>query len=226
MSQIEQIETTRRVPCKRCKEYRPPVECVTWQGFYYCKECLPLAQREYRLEDFFQVRLKDLEARVDAIIARMDALPQPEKATSKRFVPPTVEEMHNFFRATDARFTLVTAREWAQKVHDHYQSNGWMVGKVKMKDWKATARNSIRWESCPVNQEPKLDVQERPQDRSRSNGNTNLVGPNYPPKGMAMPREPTDEEREENSRIIAETKRKLKSMTGIDHTKENNAERI
>ena len=23
---------------------------------------------------------------------------------------------------------------------DHYESNGWMVGKVKMKDWKATIR--------------------------------------------------------------------------------------
>lgn len=226
MSHLEQIETARRVPCKRCKEQRPPVECVTWEGFYYCKSCLPLAQREERLSERYDERLKLLETRVDAMMARIDALPQPEKATAKRFVPPTVEELHNFFRATDARFTLTTAREWAQKVHDHYTSNGWMVGKVKMKDWKATARNSIRWESCPVNQQPKLDVEERPQDRTRPNGNTNLVGPNYPPRGMALPPEQTEEQRAETSRMIAETKRKLRCMTGIDHTKEKHDERL
>lgn len=33
--------------------------------------------------------------------------------------------------------------------YDHFESNGWMVGKVPMKDWKAAARNwsrnDIKW---------------------------------------------------------------------------------
>lgn len=211
MSQIEQIEGTRRVPCKRCKEQRPPVECVTWEGFYYCKSCLPLAQREERLSERYEERLKLLETRVDAIMARIDALPQPEKATAKRFTPPTVEELHNFFRATDARFSLVTAREWAQKVHDHYTSNGWMVGKVKMKDWKATARNSIRWESCPVNQQPKLAVDELPQYRMKPGDPPRTNTPLAPPKPQ-MVADP------EAASRIAQIKRQLKAYTGIDHT--------
>lgn len=224
MSRFEQIETTRRVPCRYCTARIEPVEATTWQGFYFCRACLPLAQREDRRSERserYEERLKTIEERVDAIMARIDALPLPEKSTAKRFVPPTVEELHNFLRATDARFSLLTAREWAQKVHDHYTSNGWMVGKVKMKDWKATARNSIRWESCPVNRQPKLDVEERPHDRTRPNGNTNLIGPNYPPRGMTVPLEQTEEQRSEASRMIAETKRKLRNLTGIDHTKEN-----
>jgi hypothetical protein len=28
-----------------------------------------------------------------------------------------------------------------QTMHDYYSSNGWMVGKSKMKDWKASMRN-------------------------------------------------------------------------------------
>lgn len=32
----------------------------------------------------------------------------------------------------------------ASKFHDYYTSNGWMVGKKKMKDWKSTVRNWIR----------------------------------------------------------------------------------
>jgi len=33
---------------------------------------------------------------------------------------------------------------------DHYQANGWMVGKVKMKDWKATVRT---WEKNNFNKQ-------------------------------------------------------------------------
>ena len=32
----------------------------------------------------------------------------------------------------------------AQHFVDYYESNGWIVGKTKMKDWKATARNWAR----------------------------------------------------------------------------------
>ena len=35
----------------------------------------------------------------------------------------------------------------AQYFHDHYESNGWMVGKSHMKDWKATVRNWIARDS-------------------------------------------------------------------------------
>lgn len=34
-----------------------------------------------------------------------------------------------------------------QKFLDHYESNGWKVGRVSMKDWKATVRNWRRQES-------------------------------------------------------------------------------
>lgn len=34
---------------------------------------------------------------------------------------------------------------------DHYQSNGWMVGRNKLKDWKAAVRT---WERDRFNQQP------------------------------------------------------------------------
>jgi hypothetical protein len=46
------------------------------------------------------------------------------------FVAPTVEELKNEFPNLDA-----------QRFHDFYASKGWMVGKNKMTDWKAAARN-------------------------------------------------------------------------------------
>jgi len=34
--------------------------------------------------------------------------------------------------------------EQAEMFYDHFESNGWMVGKNKMKKWEAAARNWIR----------------------------------------------------------------------------------
>jgi hypothetical protein len=48
------------------------------------------------------------------------------------FIVPTVEELKNEFPMLDAN-----------RFHDFYSSKGWMIGKNKMKDWKAAARNWI-----------------------------------------------------------------------------------
>ena len=59
-----------------------------------------------------------------------------EKTPTSRFIPPTVEEIQNY---CNERNNLVDAN----KFYDFYQSKGWMVGKNKMKDWKACVRT---WE--------------------------------------------------------------------------------
>jgi len=46
------------------------------------------------------------------------------------FVIPTIQELKIEFPNLDA-----------QRFHDFYSSKGWMVGKNKMKDWRAAARN-------------------------------------------------------------------------------------
>ena len=62
---------------------------------------------------------------------------EPEKPKSKRFVKPTVEEVEAY---CTSRGNTVNA----QRFIDHYESNGWKVGKNPMKDWKAAVRT---WES-------------------------------------------------------------------------------
>ena len=63
------------------------------------------------------------------------------KGRSPRFVPPTVEEVSLYCRERGNRVD-------PQKFVDHYTSNGWMVGKTPMKDWKAAVRN---WEKNAIN---------------------------------------------------------------------------
>lgn len=69
---------------------------------------------------------------------------QINKETKKNniFSPPTREEVQAY---CDERHNFVDADRFV----DYYESNGWMVGKNKMKDWKAAVRT---WEK---NSEPK-----------------------------------------------------------------------
>ena len=53
-----------------------------------------------------------------------------------RFAPPTIEEVAAY---CTERNNLVDAERFI----DYYTSNGWMVGRNKMKDWKSAIRN---WE--------------------------------------------------------------------------------
>jgi len=59
------------------------------------------------------------------------------------FVPPTIEEVAEFFRAGNV-FTNGTAAAKADEFWNFYQSKNWVVGRVRMSDWKASAR---LWES-------------------------------------------------------------------------------
>lgn len=58
------------------------------------------------------------------------------KSKSNKFVAPTLDEVSAY---CNERHNNVDANRFI----DYYTSNGWMVGKNKMKDWKAAVRN---WE--------------------------------------------------------------------------------
>lgn len=52
----------------------------------------------------------------------------------RTFVPPTISDIVTY--AHEAGLKIDADRFW-----NYYESNGWMVGRNKMKDWKAAARN-------------------------------------------------------------------------------------
>jgi hypothetical protein len=60
-----------------------------------------------------------------------------ESGKSTRFTPPTLEEVQAYCTERGNNVD-------AERFIDFYSSKGWMVGKNKMKDWKAAVRN---WES-------------------------------------------------------------------------------
>lgn len=69
------------------------------------------------------------------------------KAKSTRFVPPTLEQVQDYCKERGNNVD-------AERFIDFYESKGWMVGKNKMKDWKACVRT---WEKRETKPAPKQE---------------------------------------------------------------------
>lgn len=69
--------------------------------------------------------------------ARLDKTRLDKKERSSRFTPPTAAEVSAY--ASEKNYSID-----ADRFIDFYESKGWMVGKNKMKDWKASVRNWCR----------------------------------------------------------------------------------
>lgn len=69
------------------------------------------------------------------------------KDTSReRFTPPSIEEVRDYCKERGNQVDPV-------RFVDFYESKGWMVGKNKMKNWKAAVRN---WEKGDAQKKPKM----------------------------------------------------------------------
>ena len=77
------------------------------------------------------------EEQVEYMGASRKAPPADKPPKTRAFVPPSVEEVKAYCLERGNNID-------PQYFVDYYDSNGWMVGKTKMKDWKATVR---RWEA-------------------------------------------------------------------------------
>ena len=87
----------------------------------------------YQMETQDRLGKDRLELGKDSIELDND---ESDKPTRKRFVPPSLEEVQAYCNERNNNVA-------AEKFINHYTSNGWMVGRNKMKDWKAAVRT---WE--------------------------------------------------------------------------------
>lgn len=86
------------------------------------------------------------KVREDKVSVVEGSVGEKREEKTKRFTPPTLDEVEQYCleRANGID---------AQTFIDFYESKGWMIGKNKMKDWKAAVRT---WER--KNKESKTDV--------------------------------------------------------------------
>lgn len=127
-----------------------------------------------------QVTERSITDRADSLIPHPDSLiPHPDSGADdsdapqaasekkaekqKRFVSPEAEVINKFFVENGSNL------HEAGSFLDHYTANGWMVGKAKMKDWQAAARNWIRRNGGRVAQFPgSQQAPRKPQGRPKN----------------------------------------------------------
>lgn len=86
------------------------------------------------------------------VFLHVEAEPEPEPPKKKprtAFVPPTVEQVQAYCVMRGKG--IIDAEAFV----DHYTANGWMAGRVKMRDWKAAVRTWERKEYQTFGKESK-----------------------------------------------------------------------
>lgn len=124
---LDQLKNKKEYMRNYMKEYREKQKIIT------CKTNSKSNSKSNVSEaDIEEDKEKDIEEDKD--------INKTSKIT-KRFTPPTVEEVQAY---CIERKNNIDAEHFV----DYYTSNGWMVGKQKMKDWKAAIRT---WEKNGFN---------------------------------------------------------------------------
>lgn len=77
-----------------------------------------------------------------------------EQPRSNRFIKPSLAEIESY---CNVRGNNVNPT----KFFNHYESNGWMVGKNKMKDWEAAVRT---WEQSSTDTFSKVNIMSNPKE--------------------------------------------------------------
>jgi hypothetical protein len=82
-----------------------------------------------------------------------------KKVSRKKFIKPDENDVYNLMGELNMQgknfMTEDKLVNFARTFIDHYEANGWIVGKASMKDWQSTVRNWMRreWEKI-TNQKP------------------------------------------------------------------------
>ena len=75
---------------------------------------------------------------------RLDKNKEEKKTPTKRFAPPSIEEVFEHLSESGYPYKIEAEKFW-----NYYDSNGWKVGKNKMKNWKSAATGWIKRANLP-----------------------------------------------------------------------------
>lgn len=164
------IERSRRYVDERIIDYSEQVKTLTKQVRSLEEQNKTLAEQVGELEAVIEDNrielmrlgsLSDCIERLAAVTVRLEKADKPAEAeqlnpkmkknASKKFIPPTLEEVKAY---CIERKNSVDPEEFI----DHYVSNGWLVGKNMMKDWKAAVRT---WEKKNFGQDKNVSSEKK-----------------------------------------------------------------
>lgn len=128
-------------------------KCITelsqWGFFLYCPSHNPMKGSTVKMYKFgtssdTTTGISSVQVPVQALVPSINntnnnKLSKQNKQGERKtnFTPPSLEEVLEFFKIQ--KFVL----EEAEPFFLYYQANGWFVGRAKMKNWQAAAKNWI-----------------------------------------------------------------------------------
>ena len=122
---IKKLESLGHISVKRRKN--------TKTGKQYVNQYALLFMPSVKMKPGTECQIDEKPGVIGDTITITKTLLEPS-LKDKRFSPPSITELQIYM----AEKTLNIDAEY---FIDFYQSKGWMIGKSKMKDWKAAARN-------------------------------------------------------------------------------------
>jgi len=112
-------------------QYKKPVpinnDYLTRKGYNLKKRPISLTLK--MLHNFIDVVTEDSGLPLQACYT--DKIREDKIREDK--IPPTKDDVENYIKENEYP---INANKW----YNHYQAKGWLVGKTKMKDWKAAVR--------------------------------------------------------------------------------------
>lgn len=116
-----------------------------------CQSCNTSLQNKVETPPYNTEEVKAVWECIGNVYTGKDSIGKDSKDNNRRFTPPTVEEVKAYCLE---RKNTVDPESFVS----FYESKGWMIGKNKMKDWKAAVRT---WEQKekekPVTKKSKFD---------------------------------------------------------------------
>jgi hypothetical protein len=117
--------------------------------FYQKQLPLDMSNAEHKkIKLMLEKNLEDFNADAGIMFILDNVETEKKKRTTtprKKFAKPTLVEMTTYGIEYSTQEKVEMPDDWAKQLYNHYESNGWKIGKNKtpMKDWKGAVRNAI-----------------------------------------------------------------------------------
>jgi len=116
------------------------------KNFLFYQEQLPLEKNNTdhkKIKIILEKNLAKFSDQEDMLYILEKVSTTVSKKMVKRFIKPTTEEIKVYAIEYSLKGNIPISNNWSEVFYNHYESNGWKVGKNPMKDWKATIRTWV-----------------------------------------------------------------------------------
>lgn len=155
---IKNFEKSGKLNIKSTNKYSV-ITILNWNKYQDSDESL--TSNEHQLDN----NLTSTEQQVDITLTqkkkdKKEKKDKKDKKDIKAFKKPTLSELQIFVSENNLYVDC-------EAFLDYYDANGWLVGKAKMKDWKATARNWSRRNGGTTKKAVKYETEDTTTEEER-----------------------------------------------------------